>query len=69
MPVTTSLRLIVTDARGREVAVLAQGVHAAGPYTRVWDGRAGGAEASSGVYLIRLAAPGTTLVEKAIRVR
>ncbi|MDX1531501.1 MAG: ScyD/ScyE family protein [Rhodothermales bacterium] len=45
-----AVRLVVYDALGREVAVLADGAHAAGPHTARFDG----AGLPSGVYLCRL---------------
>jgi len=49
------LRLVVVDARGREVCVLADGIAAAGAQRWRWDGRdAAGRTVASGVYVLRL---------------
>jgi len=53
------VRLRVVDVTGREVAFLAGGRQAAGAHAATWNGRdAAGAAAASGVYFIRLSAPG-----------
>jgi hypothetical protein len=49
--------LMIYDASGRKVAVLADGTFEAGHYVRNWDGRdASGKAMPSGVYLARLKA-------------
>lgn len=53
-------RVVVYDALGREVAVLADGVIAAGTHTATFDGRG----LSSGLYLIRLESGGRVDVRK-----
>jgi choice-of-anchor C domain-containing protein len=56
------LRLSVLDARGREVRVLASGALEPGVFARTWDGTTdAGGRAASGVYFVRLAAPGRGL--------
>lgn len=52
LPDATSVRLAVYDALGREVAVLAEGPHAAGPHEVALDAHA----LAPGVYLARLTA-------------
>jgi choice-of-anchor C domain-containing protein len=71
VPVATPLRLIVLDARGRTLRVLAAGAFEPGVHARVWDGRiAAGNRAPAGLYFIRLSAPGgIDLVQKAVLVR
>ncbi len=52
-----SVRLVVLGADGRAVAVLAQGVQAAGPHSVSWDGREGsGRRAPGGIYAVQLQA-------------
>ncbi|MGH7723912.1 MAG: choice-of-anchor C family protein [Candidatus Eiseniibacteriota bacterium] len=65
VPTRTSVRVSVFDARGREVAVLANSVHEPGPYFRTWDAAAERGTVAPGLYLIRLSAPGISLVRKA----
>jgi hypothetical protein len=65
-------RLAVYDVAGREVAVLMDGVHAAGCYETSWDGRdARGKEVRRGVYFLRLerGGRGQVAVQKLIKVR
>ncbi|MEL7171043.1 MAG: T9SS type A sorting domain-containing protein, partial [Bacteroidota bacterium] len=50
VPVSGSARLVVYDALGREVAVLADGPHAAGSHTVRFDGGA----LPSGIYVAQL---------------
>lgn len=69
VPSEAPVRVTVLDLQGREVAVLSSGVHAAGPYLRTWDGGTGSGRARAGIYLIRLEAPGITLVRKAVLAR
>lgn len=55
LPRAGRVRMTVLDARGREVAVLHDGHHAAGDARWRWDGRsADGRAVASGVYLLRL---------------
>ena len=51
-------RLAVLDALGREVAVLAEGSHAAGVHDAAWDA----ARLAPGLYVLRLDAAGETVV-------
>ena len=62
----TPLRLSIWDVRGREVFVMAEGTRPAGSYTARWDGNIGGRPAAAGLYIVRLEAPGVTLVRKAV---
>ncbi len=66
IPADMALRLSVWDVRGREVCVVAEGPYPAGRYTRLWDGSTPGGRAPAGLYIIRLDAPGGTLVRKAV---
>jgi len=64
------LRLAVYDAAGRLVAVLHDGLHAAGVGDVPWNGRdARGVAASSGVYFVRAAAEGSRALSRAVLVR
>ena len=69
VPQSAPVRVTVLDLQGREVAVLASGEHAAGPYVRTWDGARGSERARAGVYFVRLEAPGISLVRKAVLAR
>ncbi len=52
LPAALPVRLVVVDARGREVAVLAEGTFEAGPHEAAWDA----AGAAPGLYAVRLVA-------------
>ena len=54
LPAASSVRLVVFDIEGREVAVVAQGELAPGVYTTTFD--AGASHLASGVYFYRLTA-------------
>lgn len=61
------VRVTVYDVRGVAVRVLADGAFDAGRHEARWDGRgARGEPAASGVYFIRLEAPGVSQVMKAM---
>jgi choice-of-anchor C domain-containing protein len=66
LPVEGEVRLSVHDLAGREVAVLDDGVRAAGPHALVWDGRAPGGRLRAGLYVVRLDAAGETVTRKAV---
>ena len=57
------------DHVGREVAQLANGQHAAGRYSVMWNGELNGKRAPSGMYFIRLTAPGINAVRRAVIAR
>ncbi len=62
LPRAGNAKLEVFDVKGRRVRVLADGHHAAGAHSVVWDGRgANGAEAASGSYFYRLTTDGGSL--------
>ncbi len=65
VPTRSRVRVSVHDVRGREIEVIANSVHEAGPYVRTWDATARRGRVAPGLYLIRLSAPGMTLVRKA----
>jgi hypothetical protein len=52
------VQLSILDLQGREIVVLAQGVHEAGRYVVPWDGRHGDRAAAAGVYFVRYRAAG-----------
>jgi len=66
VPVEGGVRIAVTDVMGREVAVIAEGVHPAGRFSRTWDGRIAGARAPAGLYFVRMRAAGVDLVRRAV---
>ena len=62
-----AVRLAVYDVRGVLVRTLEDGVLGEGHHVSPWDGRdARGVPAASGVYFIRLQAPGVSQVMKAM---
>ncbi|MFH1680286.1 MAG: endonuclease/exonuclease/phosphatase family protein [Candidatus Eisenbacteria bacterium] len=66
----TDLLLVLYDAAGRRVDMLASGFFAAGSFERAWDGRdASGRDAASGVYFARLVAGDRSIVERLVLVR
>jgi hypothetical protein len=65
LPAAQDVRLAVYDVLGREVAVLVDGVRAAGEQTVAFDASA----LPSGVYLVRLEADAVRLVERVTVVR
>lgn len=66
LPAEAKVRLSVCDVQGREVRVLADGQLPAGLHTRTWDGHTMRGRSAAGLYLVRLAAPGKTLVRKVV---
>ncbi len=69
LPQAMSVRLAVYDLTGREVAVLAEGPHLAGPHVARWDGRNARGRASSGVYYVQLTAPGRRATQRIVVLR
>jgi hypothetical protein len=58
-------RLSVLDVSGREVAVLADGVHAAGEHAVAWEGADGStARLAAGIYFLRLEAAGRVMLAR-----
>ena len=64
LPREASVHLSVFDVQGREISVLAAGPTPAGQHHVIWDGRSMGQPAPPGLYLVRLLAPGRTLVRR-----
>ena len=63
-------RLAIFDVRGREVAVLVDGLQTAGEHAVEWNGRSGrGYAVPSGVYLARLEADGEIRTRKIVLAR
>jgi len=61
---------VVYDVVGRRVRTIENGIIPPGRYVRIWDGLgASGAQARSGAYFIRFAAPGVTFTRKAVLIR
>jgi uncharacterized repeat protein (TIGR02543 family) len=69
VPRTATVKLSVVDVQGREVAVLADGVHAAGRYPVTWSGRTATGRASPGTYFIRYRTPTANLVRRLVLTR
>jgi hypothetical protein len=64
VPRSMAVRLSILDLAGRSVAVLADGVVAAGRHAATWDGRTATGRAPSGLYLVELRAPGRQVVRR-----
>jgi len=70
LPTESSVRFSIPDLRGRRVATLVNKVQMAGPHRIEWDGRnSRGAAVPSGVYLAKLEAGGSVMVQKVALVR
>lgn len=70
LPTDGAVRISVFDSRGREVAILENGVRTNGPHTVTWNGRGKSGQAlPGGVYFIRAALPGAVLSRKVVRLR
>ena len=65
----TAVRLSVVDVQGREIAVLADGVLAAGQHEVQWNGRRGGSRAPAGIYFIRYRAGGMQQIRRLAMMR
>lgn len=62
---TQEVRIVAYDVLGREVAVLAEGIRAAGQYEATFDA----AGLPSGIYIVRLTAGKTTITRRVTAVR
>jgi hypothetical protein len=70
LPTAARVRLAIFDLAGREVRQLEDAPFGPGRYSRSWDGMdAAGNAAPSGVYFVRLEAPGASLHAKVVRLR
>jgi hypothetical protein len=68
-PGGVAIRLGVLDLEGREVALLAHGVRPAGRAWASWNGETARGPAASGVYFLRLEAPGRRIIQRFALVR
>jgi hypothetical protein len=69
LPRAAPVRLSVLDLQGREIAVLAEGIRAAGRHTVEWSGRSGRGAVPTGLYLVRLVTPGGTFLRRLVIIR
>jgi immune inhibitor A len=69
LPREMAVRLSILDLQGRELAVLATGVLAAGPHGVTWDGGTDRGAAPAGLYFARLAAGGRVLAQRLVRLQ
>jgi ligand-binding sensor domain-containing protein len=67
--IPTRVRLSVHDLSGREIQVLADRDFAAGSHEWTWNGRGGGSDSPSGIYVAVLRAGGIALSKKMILIR
>ncbi len=66
----TEVKLTVFDLRGRKVADLANGLHAAGKHSYPWSGKDGsGRRVASGVYFVRFQADDVTMHYRLVMVK
>ncbi len=66
VPRASRVRVSILDVQGREVAILADGLHEPGRYQVTWGVDAGRGSAGAGVYFVRLSAPGRSLVRRVV---
>jgi hypothetical protein len=69
IPAESAVRLSILDLQGREVMVLASGAHPAGWHTASWSGSIARRPAPAGIYFVRLAANGRTLMQRFVITR
>jgi hypothetical protein len=65
VPAAGPVSLRIYDMLGREVAIVAEGVHQAGHYEKIWDAHA----IASGVYLYRLQWEGGSMTRRMVLLR
>lgn len=65
LPAGGDARISVLDVQGREVAVLADGPHNAGPHQVAWNGR----DAAPGLYFVRLHTRGASRIQRVVVTR
>ncbi|MCC6652381.1 MAG: fibronectin type III domain-containing protein [Candidatus Eisenbacteria bacterium] len=63
-PAAARIKVAIYDVTGREVQVLADHEFAAGTHTLRWDGVSAGRPARSGIYFVRMSAPGFDRVRR-----
>ncbi len=67
LPTAGEVQLEVFNLLGQRVKTIAEGYHAAGTYTVMWDGTdSGNSAVASGVYFYRLVAPGISEARKMV---
>ena len=64
VPREARVRLSILDVQGRELAVLAEGVHPPGRYQATWSGRTDRGEVPPGLYFVRYQSPGGATVSR-----
>ena len=64
VPRTADVKIAVLDVAGRTLATLASGTHTPGRYQVLWSGELGGRKAPSGLYFIRMQAPGIQVTRR-----
>jgi hypothetical protein len=70
LPHTAGVKLTLVNVAGNRVRLLNEGVHRAGEYRVLWDGRNDqGQRVPSGVYFLRLEALGQSAVQRVVVVR
>ncbi len=69
VPRPSRVRLSIMDLQGREVAVLEDGVRAAGRYEAGWDGRIHGVRAPAGMFFVRFEADGRRFLRRLVLTR
>lgn len=69
LPTGGTARVSVLDVQGREVQVLARGVHTSGAHQVWWNGTASGRPAAPGLYFVRLDARGASRIQRVVVTR
>ncbi|HOT95523.1 MAG TPA: DUF4832 domain-containing protein [bacterium] len=69
LPQAEAVRLEICNLHGRSVSTLVEGQQSAGWHTVQWDGRCGGSQAASGIYLIRLKTASSETVKNIVLTR
>lgn len=69
VPRLSSIRLVLHDILGRQVAVLAEGAHPAGRYWAAWDGTREGIRVPPGVYQLLFQTPEGTQSQRIVLAR
>jgi subtilisin family serine protease len=66
VPRTANVKIAVLDVQGREVDVLTSGDRAPGRYQLTWSGDVHGRRAASGLYFVRMQAPGVQVTRRVV---
>jgi hypothetical protein len=66
VPRAANVKVSILDVQGREVALLTSGSHAAGRYSLSWSGEIQGRRAASGLYFVRMQAPGVQVTRRVV---